>query len=91
MNAAYIIIFRRYTQDSNSSYYHEKYYTNHNEPTPELPGWDNNTIGDDGEHAIPVHLFPKHASELHMDQVYYQSWFLKDVYILYSPCIQHLR
>ena len=62
-------IFRRYTQDSNSSYYHEKYYNNHHEPTPELPGWDNNTVGDDGEHAIPVHLFPKHTSELHMDQV----------------------
>ena len=65
-------IFRRYTQDSNSSYYHEKYYNNHHEPTPELPGWDNNTVGDDGEHAIPVHLFPKHTSELHMDQVI--SW-----------------
>ena len=63
------MLFRRYTQDSNSSYYHEKYYSNHHDPTPELPGWDNNTVGDDGEHAIPVHLFPKHASELHMDQV----------------------
>ena len=61
--------YRRYTQDSNSSYYHEKYYSNHHEPTPELPGWDNNTVGDDGEHAIPIHLFPKHTTELHMDQV----------------------
>ena len=60
--------FRRYTQESNPYYYpHEKYYGQG--PTPELPGWDNNSSTSDGEHAIPVHLFPKHVSELHLDQV----------------------
>jgi len=42
-------------------------------PTPELPGWDCAGGGhngeDDGEQAIPVHLFHKHVSELHLDQV----------------------
>ena len=62
------LFFRRYTQESNPYYYpHEKYYGQG--PTPELPGWDNNSSTSDGEHAIPVHLFPKHVSELHLDQV----------------------
>ena len=62
-----ILLFsRRYSQDSTSLYYtHEKIYGTHGGPTPDLPGWDNN----DGEHAIPVNLFSKHVSELHMDQV----------------------
>ncbi len=70
-----IIIFsRRYTQDSNPFYYpHEKYFCG--DPTPELPGWDNNSNTSDGDQAIPVHLFPKHVSELHMDQVIRQlNW-----------------
>ena len=59
--------FRRYTQEANTFYYpHEKYYGTG--PTPELPGWDNNTT-ETGDHAIPVHLFSKHVSELHLDQV----------------------
>ena len=62
----YLTFFRRYSQDSTSLYYtHEKIYGTHGGPTPELPGWDNN----DGDHAIPVNLFSKHVSELHMDQV----------------------
>ena len=57
---------RRYTQESSTYYYpHEKYYGSG--PTPELPGWDNNSS--EGDHAIPVHLFPKHVAELHLDQV----------------------
>ena len=61
---------RRYTQESSTYYYpHEKYYGAG--PTPELPGWDNNSSASDGDHAIPVHLFPKHVTELHLDQVQY--------------------
>ena len=61
---------RRYTQESSTYYYpHEKYYGSG--PTPELPGWDNNSSASDGDHAIPVHLFPKHVTELHLDQVQY--------------------
>ena len=64
----HFFISRRYTQDSNPFYYpHEKYFCG--DPTPELPGWDNNSNSSDGDQAIPVHLFPKHVSELHMDQV----------------------
>ena len=65
----YSLYFRRYTQESNPYYGYpqEKYYGQG--PTPELPGWDNNSSTSDGEHAIPVHLFPKHVSELHLDQV----------------------
>ena len=66
---SFINAFRRYTQESNPyyGYPHEKYYGQG--PTPELPGWDNNSSASDGDHAIPVHLFPKHVSELHLDQV----------------------
>ena len=61
-------ISRRYTQDNNTFYYpHEKYFSG--DPTPELPGWDNNSNPGDGDQAIPVHLFPKHVMGLHMDQV----------------------
>jgi len=60
------LLWRRYTQEANTFYYpHEKYYGTG--PTPELPGWDNNTT-ETGDHAIPVHLFSKHVSELHLDQ-----------------------
>ena len=63
---------RRYTQESSTYYYpHEKYYGTG--PTPELPGWDNNSS--EGDHAIPVHLFPKHVAELHLDQVT-NAWFM---------------
>jgi hypothetical protein len=63
-----LIPYRRYTQESSTFYYpHEKHYGAG--PTPELPGWDNNSSSSDGEHAIPVHLFPKHVAELHLDQV----------------------
>ena len=63
----FFLNFRRYTQETNTFYYpHEKYYGTG--PTPELPGWDNNTT-ETGDHAIPVHLFSKHVSELHLDQV----------------------
>jgi len=34
-----------------------------------ITGWDNNLNSTDGDQSIPVHLFPKHVSELHMDQV----------------------
>lgn len=59
---------RRYSQDSNPTYYSAEKFLGNAGATPDLPGWDNNTSGD-GEHAIPVHLFPKHVAELHMDQV----------------------
>ena len=66
---------RRYTQDNNSLYYtHEKIYGHHG-PTPELPGWDNN----DGDHGIPVHLFAKHVSELHLDQVNWLNFVMVGV------------
>jgi hypothetical protein len=41
-------------------------------PTPELPGWDcpGADVATDDQ-AIPVHLFHKHVTELHMDQVSY--------------------
>ncbi|XP_059092018.1 tyrosine-protein phosphatase 99A-like [Tigriopus californicus] len=55
------LILRRYSQDNSYYYPQEKYYGHG--PTPELPGWDSNDEG-----AIPVHLFQKHVSELHMDQ-----------------------
>ena len=60
------LIFRRYNQDS-FYYENEKFYS----PPPgavEAGGWDLGH-GEDANHAIPVHLFPKHVTDLHMNQV----------------------
>ena len=78
-------ISRRYTQDNNTFYYpHEKYFSG--DPTPELPGWDNNSNPGDGDQAIPVHLFPKHVMELHMDQVggLFRTYFSSKCTVLYK-------
>jgi hypothetical protein len=48
--------FRRYTQDNNTFYYpHEKYFSG--EPTPELPGWDNNSNPGDGDQVSMLESF----------------------------------
>ena len=63
-------IIRRYKQDRSCHYDKEKYYNN--SPTLsksqlEFGGWDCGR-GEDALHAIPVHLFPKHVLDLHMNQ-----------------------
>ena len=61
-----MLFSRRYKQDSSYYYNEEKYYTSPEGPL-EITGWDTGDV-DELQHAIPVHLFPKHVMDLHMNQ-----------------------
>jgi hypothetical protein len=64
------VIHRRCKQDRSHDYQDEKYYNE--SPTLskhklDVGGWDSGQ-GEDALHAIPVHIFPKHVIDLHMNQ-----------------------
>jgi hypothetical protein len=61
-------IHRRCKQDRSNHYQDEKYYNE--SPTLSklvVGGWDSGQ-GEEVLHAIPVHIFPKHVLDLHMNQ-----------------------
>jgi hypothetical protein len=63
-------INRRCKQDHSNHYQDEKYYNE--SPTLSkhklvVGGWDSGQ-GEEALHAIPVHIFPKHVLDLHMNQ-----------------------
>ena len=64
------VLHRRCTKDQSHCYQDEKYYDK--SPTLskhkiEVGGWDSGQ-DEDARHAIPVHAFPKHVLDLHMNQ-----------------------
>lgn len=79
-----VLLCRRYNQASSNYYDNEKYYNQSpgiNAASPDvsvassiflhllhqMAGWDPG-VGEDSLHSIPVHLFPKHVLDLHMNQ-----------------------